>query len=69
MIRFGYIDILKNDNRFIKDEIMPYFLVYIRDNFDDPYGVGAEEFEDLEGYVQHLISDVNKSRYVEQKSE
>jgi hypothetical protein len=44
VIRFGFIDVLKNDHRFIRDEILPYFLIYVRENFDEPYGVGADEF-------------------------
>ncbi len=38
----GYLDVSKNDNYFIKDEIFPFFLIYLYDNFEDPFGVDAE---------------------------
>ena len=28
-IVFGYIDLMKNDHRFIQDEIIPYILIYM----------------------------------------
>jgi hypothetical protein len=41
LITFGFIDVLKNDSRFIRDQIMPYFLIYVGENIEDPYGVGV----------------------------
>lgn len=59
-IIFGYFDVTRNDNRFIRDEIFPYFLIYVFDDFEDPYGVDADEFSELEGYVGQLKKDVRK---------
>lgn len=56
----GYLDVSKNDNYFIKDEIFPFFLIYLYDNFEDPFGVDAEQFQELEMYIQQLKSDVTK---------
>lgn len=39
---FGYFDVTLNDHRLIRDEIFPYFLIYLYDNFEDPYGVEVE---------------------------
>ena len=29
IIGFGYFDVILNDSKYIKDEIMPYFLMYV----------------------------------------
>ena len=42
LLAFGYFDVTKNDNQYIRDEIFPYFLIYVIDNFEDPYGLSAE---------------------------
>ena len=42
VIIFGFIDVTRNDNRFIRDEIFPYFLLYVTDNFEDAYGLSAD---------------------------
>ena len=51
---FGYFDVSNNDNRLIKDEIFPYFLIYVLDNFEDPYGISAEEFKELDTYIGQM---------------
>jgi len=45
VIIFGAIDVLKNDSPYILDEIFPYFLVYVGDNLEDPYGVDTNDFK------------------------
>ncbi len=39
LIRFGYIDVLVNDHKFIKDEILPYFLIYVGERWEEPFGL------------------------------
>lgn len=39
---------------------MPYFLLYIGDNFEDPYGIGPDELDMLPQYLAQVIKDTEK---------
>ena len=37
---------------------MPYFLLFIDEHYDEPYGVDAENIDELAGYVKRLVMEV-----------
>jgi hypothetical protein len=47
IVSFGYYDIFKNDHPRIKDEILPYFLIFTKDK-TEPFGLEGEKFHELE---------------------
>lgn len=57
---FGFLDVSLNDSPYIRDEIFPYFLIYFLDNFDDPYGVEADEFSQLDFYIAEMKKEYKR---------
>jgi hypothetical protein len=66
---FGYLDVSLNDSPYVRDEIFPYFLIYFLDNFEDPYGVEADEFSQLDLYASEMKKEYQKYLAAQVKSE